>query len=366
MVRQVLKGLSTMRVLSRLAAERLVTMRIKLLVFCLLMLCVTVPLSAREITDMTGRRLVVPDRINRVFASSPPATYMLYALDPTLLVGSNFNARDYERRFLRPEFLKLPVAGGIYGQGKTVNYEALLVLKPEVVLRWSSWGTKADEQFSERMQKAGIPTVSIRLEQLDESAAAFRFLGELLNRRERAQALAAYADETMRSVARIVAQIPPKERLRVYYAEGPDGLSTEGSNSWHAQLIPLAGGRNVHVGKQLEQTGMEKISMEQVIMYDPEVILTHDRTFFAALYKDRRWQALKAVKNGRVLLIPTLPFNWFDRPPSFMRLIGLQWLTHQLYPRRYPVQIVQETKRFYRLFLGVSLTDRDVREILQR
>ena len=341
-------------------------MRIKLLVFWALMLCAVSPLSAREITDMTGRRIAVPDTIKRVFASSPPATYMLYALDPTLLVGSNFTVRDADRRFLRPEFLKLPVAGGIYGQGKTVNFEALLVLRPEIVLRWSSWGIKSDMQFTERMQKAGIPTVSVSLERLEDCAAAFRFMGALLNRKERAEALAAYADETMRGVARAVAQIPPKERLRVYYAEGPDGLSTEGTNSWHAQLIPLAGGRNVHTGKQLEQTGMEKVSMEQVIMYDPEVILTHDRTFYASVHTDRRWQALKAVKNGRVLLIPAVPFNWFDRPPSFMRLIGLQWLTHQLYPRRYPLQIVQETKRFYRLFLGVSLTDRDVREILQR
>lgn len=341
-------------------------MCIKILLFCLVMFCTAAPLSAREITDMTGRRLVVPDTIRRVFASSPPATCMLYALDPSLLVGSNFSARDSERRFLRPEFLKLSVVGGSYGQGKTVNYEALLLLKPEIVLRWSSLGNKADEQFSERMQKAGIATVSLKLEHLEDCAAAFRFMGDLLNRRERAQALAAYADETLRSIAAVVAQIPPKERLRVYYAEGPDGLSTEGTSSWHAQLIPLAGGRNVHTGKQLEQTGMEKISMEQVIMYAPDVIVTHDRSFYAAVYNDRRWQALQAVKNRRVLLIPVAPFNWFDRPPSFMRLIGLKWLTHQLYPRRYPLQLVHETKRFYRLFLGVSLTERDVREILQR
>lgn len=345
----------------------LLVMRINILLFCLCSLCTLVsPLSAREITDMTGQRLVVPDTIRRVFASSPPATYLLYALDPTLLVGSNFSSRAVERRFLRPEFLKLPVAGGIYGQGKTVNYEALLLLKPEIVLRWSTWGAKADQQFSERMQKAGIPTVSLKLERIEDCAAAFRFAGELLQRKERAQALAAYADETLHSVGRAVAQIPSRERLRVYYAEGPDGLSTEGSSSWHAQLIPLAGGINVHTGKQLEPTGMEKVSMEQVIMYDPEVILTHDRTFYAAVYHDRRWQGLKAVKNRRVLLIPTVPFNWFDRPPSFMRLIGLKWLAHQLYPRRYPLQLEQETKRFYRLFLGVNLTGQDVREILQR
>lgn len=338
----------------------------KLLIMLLAILAFTAPLEARQITDMTGRKVTVPDRITRVFASSPPATYMLYALDPTLLVGSNFKVKEQERHLLRPEFTALPVVGGLYGQGRNINYEALLALKPDIVLRWSSWGTQADELFAERLAKAGIPTVSIKLEQLHDTAAALRFMGDLLDRRERARKLAAYADDTIKRVARAVSAIPVSERLSVYYAEGPDGLSTEGEKSWHAQLIPLAGGRNVHKGKQLDQLGMEKVSMEQVIMYRPQVIVTHDRTFYASIYQDRRWKDIPAVKSRRVYLIPQAPFNWFDRPPSFMRLLGLKWFAHQLYPQRYPLDIKAETRKFYRLFLGVDLKERDIQEILSR
>ncbi|QEM68963.1 ABC transporter substrate-binding protein [Geobacter sp. FeAm09] len=338
----------------------------KFLLFLLLNLILAPSLHAREITDMAGRRVVVPDVIRRVFTSSPPATYMMYALDPTLLVGSNYSVKEQDKRFLRPEFTRLPVAGGMFGQGHTVNMETLLALKPDIVLSWSTWGSKADELFVERMRKAGIPTVFIKLDRLEDYPDAFRFMGDLFGRRERAKQLGTYASETLRTMAGIAARIPEKERLRVYYAEGTDGLSTEGEKSWHAQLIPMAGGKNVHKGGQSDQAGMEKVSMEQVLMYNPDVILTHDRIFYASLAKDRRWHDVRAVAGKRVYLIPTVPFNWFDRPPSFMRLLGLKWLAGTLYPKRYPLDIRTETRKFYRLFLGVELSERDIREILNR
>ena len=115
-----------------------------------------------------------------------------------------------------------------------------------------------------------------------------------------------------------------ENRVRVYYAEGTDGLSTERSQSFHAELIPLAGGINVHQGTALDHYGMEKISMEQLLLYDPEVILIKEKSFFDHIFTDPRWQNLRAVKEHRVYLIPFEPFNWFDRPPSYHAGAGHQ------------------------------------------
>lgn len=134
----------------------------------------------------------------------------------------------------------------------------------------------------------------------------------------------------------------------------PDGVSNQAG-------AVLLGGTSL-----FDLPEMEKISMEQVLLYNPDVILTHERTFYAALPKDRRWQNVHAVKEKRIYLIPTVPFNWFDRPPSFMRLLGLKWLTNSLYPKRYPLDIRAETKKFYRLFLDTELDKRDIQEILSR
>lgn len=322
--------------------------------------------QGREIIDMTGRRVTVPDTIRRVFTGSPPATYMLYALDPSLLVGVNFTIKAEDRRFLRPEFTRLPVAGGVFGQGRNINLEALLALKPDVVLMWAWKDGGAGNKLAERLHKSGIATVFLNLDSLENYPKAFTFLGDLLGRREQARKLADYARDTLRTVAAVTAGIPDRERVTVYYAEGTDGLATERETSVHAEVIRLAGGKNVHRGAALDHAGMEKINLEQVLLYNPQVIVAQERIFRDSVARDKRWQSIRAVRNGQVWLIPRTPFNWFDRPPSFMRLLGLKWFANRLYPKRYPINIAKETKEFYRLFLGVELGDKDLREILQQ
>jgi len=102
-----------------------------------------------------------------------------------------------------------------------------------------------------------------------------------------------------------------------------------------------------------------------VLTYDPDVVLAFSRKFHHRVTEgDSAWAMVRAVDEGRVHFIPRTPFSWFDRPPSFMRLIGLQWLTHTLYPERYPIDLQAEIREFYRLFLNVELSDQDLTHIL--
>ncbi|MBP7526605.1 MAG: ABC transporter substrate-binding protein, partial [Syntrophorhabdaceae bacterium] len=189
-------------------------------------------------------------------------------------------------------------------------------------------------------------------------------LGEALGRKDRGKELSEYARKTIVQIAGIVNTIPEGRRPSVYYAEGEDGLSTECDASMHVQLIELAGGRNVHRCAARTDYGMEKVSLEQVLLYDPEIILVFERHFFRTILQDSRWRQIKAVRNGRVYLIPRQPFNWFDRPPSFMRLLGLKWLTNLLHPDLYSADIVKETQVFFNLFLGVDLSRKEALEII--
>ena len=117
------------------------------------------------------------------------------------------------------------------------------------------------------------------------------------------------------------------------------GLSTECDDAIHVELLKLAGDVNVHRCHTSSHKGMEKISMETLLQYDPDVILVQERSLYERIGAHPTWRHLNAVKNGRVYLIPRLPFNWFDRPPSFMRILGLQWVMSTLYPAVYGVDI---------------------------
>lgn len=104
--------------------------RIGLFLFVLLGFGLVV--QARDIVDMFGKRVSIPDRVQRVYSASPPVTYMLYAIDPTVLAGLNFPVREWEKKYLRKEMQSLPVLGGWFGQGDTPNMETVLRQTPRL------------------------------------------------------------------------------------------------------------------------------------------------------------------------------------------------------------------------------------------
>ncbi|HVN98123.1 MAG TPA: ABC transporter substrate-binding protein [Syntrophorhabdaceae bacterium] len=321
---------------------------------------------AREITDMAGRKVVVPDRITKVCGDWPIVMYLIYAIDPTLLAGISAPFTTEQKKYLSPEVEKLPVVGGFFGQSATITMEALLKAKPDVVVA-EMWGNMELNVPSEKLlAKLGIPVAYVKIDKTSDYPAAFLFLGNLLGREKRARTLADYGDRVLKETARTRDLIPQVERPRVYYAEGMSGLFTECDTSIHAELISLSGATNVHrcSDGRFKVRGREPVSLEQVLRYDPEVIIATEPAFYGNVFKDERWQNVRAVKTGRVYLSPTMLLNWFDRPPSFMRLLGIKWLMWRLYPERHHTDIIGEACKFYRLFLGINVPEETMKRAL--
>ncbi|QGM98134.1 ABC transporter substrate-binding protein [Methylocystis parvus] len=319
--------------------------------------------SAREIVDMAGRHVAIPDKIARVYGSSPPATLMIYALAPEMMIGLNTPYLVGEKSYLRKEAANLPALGSQAGFGRTLNPEEVMSRHPDVVIAWLDRfvdSAKAESSFS----KMGLPVVFVKLDTLADYPATFRFLGDLFGKKEKAEALAAYVEDAQAGVKRAVGDIPAAEKLRVYYAESPDGLATDCDKSFHAEPIVLAGGDNVYHCGQANHMGMEKIALEQIVAFRPEIILAQDRSFAGRVMTNPFWRNVPAAKDGKVFYIPHEPFNWLDRPPSYMRALGIQWLANLFYPNRFPLDLKAETKKFYSFFLGVEIDDADVDRIL--
>ena len=134
-------------------------------------------LFGREITDMAGRKVIVPDKITRVFGSAPPSTYAVYALDPSLIVGLNFSPLkgfNEASGLLDKKFVSLPVVGGLQGGVQGVNRESLLSIHPEIILSWQSsdaWKSNSAAKLTEKMtNESKIPTVYLELERIERRA----------------------------------------------------------------------------------------------------------------------------------------------------------------------------------------------------
>lgn len=319
---------------------------------------------AREVTDQVGRTVQLPEKISKVFGSAPPITYLIYALDPTLLAGVNLPLNPADKPYLSPAIHHLPVLGGWHGQGRTPNIEMLLNAKPDLAVLWANHFFDLTKHEAE-LNKINLPAVAIKLDALSDYPAAFLLMGDLLQRQDRARQLNAYWQDTLQAVNAALEQAPENERLAVYYAQGAEGLNTDCDQSFHAEVINRAGGRNVYRCAPRDLFGMEAISLEQVIAFNPQAIVAQEKDFYQKVLNDPRWATIDAIKNRRVYLAPRKPINWLDRPPSFMRILGVKWLTHQLYPKAYPIDLHQEVKGFYRLFLNVELSDAQAWEILK-
>jgi len=319
--------------------------------------------NAREIIDMVGRKVIVPDVINKAVAPSPYGFAMLYSVAPEKMAGVMSPWKEEDKKFVNPVVHNHPVIG----RGK--DTEALVKTNPDVIIVWGDKNNPIHQPSEEKFGKLGIPYVYVTvgdLADLPDYPAAYAFLGDLLGKQEHAAKEAAYCRKTLDEVAATIKNIPQNERPRVYLAEGPDGLKTECDDSLHVHLLRLAGDVNVHRCHTSCHMGMEPVTLEQVTLYNPDVILVQNRAFFDKVGRDPAWSSIKAVKEGRVYLIPRVPFNWFDRPPSFMRILGLKWVMSCLYPTQYKVDLIKETQTFYSFFLGVSISADDAAGILFR
>ena len=325
----------------------------------LLLLSVASTSQGREIKDMAGRLVTVPDSITKVYAAQPYTYVLIAVVAPDLLVGLPSRLSEAEKHFVRPEMANLPIFGAGSGSRSEPDIDAVIALHPDIVLL--KGGPQTDtQQVAEKFAKTGLPVVFVDIDHIEDYASGIEFVGTLLNRCDRAKELAAYACRILTEVKNTVAGIPPDQRVSVYYAESSDGLETECDQSFHADAIQMAGGSIVHHCTLSRHIGMEKVSFGQVQNYNPDIIIASDLAFTESVRNDERWKSIRAVAQGKIWVIPRTPFNWIDRPPSVMRLMGVQWLAHCFYPQRYPIDLRTRTREFQKVFFGVTLTDADL------
>lgn len=314
--------------------------------------------AAGAVQDAAGRSVAVPDKVTRVFPAGPPAAILLYTLAPDLLLGWPRANRAEECAYMLPDICARAEVGRLTGRGNSANLESVLALKPDLILDVGSTAPTFVSLATRVQEQTGIPYALLD-GRFDAIAATYRLLGKLTGRD--AEPYATYAEDTLLKISTRINRIPESERPRVYYARGPRGLETGLGGSINAETIEFLGAKNV-AGET--RGGLATVSVEQVLKWDPEVIVTIDRDFAANVRSDPLWKDVAAVRAGRVHLSPKMPFGWVDFPPSVNRLIGLPWLAQIFYPGHFREDMRALTRDFYTRFYHVTPSDADLDRVL--
>lgn len=324
--------------------------------------------ETREITDMAGRKVTVPaaEDIESVFSTGPVAAIFMYMVAPDKLLGQNYELNDVEKSIILEKYHDLPN----FGMGDAINYEAVIAANPTIALNCGKINDAMVSDCDALSKSLGIPVIAVDNE-LNNSAEAFRFMGELLGVEDHAEELAEYSEKIFTDIASL-ADIPEDEKVSVYFGNGEDSLETAPRGSQHAQILDAVNVTNV-ADLELGDGSRVQISAEQLLAWNPDVIVVNgepkaDKSGNSAaedILSNPDYASLKAVQDNKVYGTPNAPFSWVDRPAGPNRLIGMRWLSAVVYPEYIKCDVNEEIREFFNLFYHVDLSDEQLENVLK-
>ncbi len=251
--------------------------------------------SALVLADDAGRAVRLPRPARRVVSLIPAATEAMLAIGAgDLLVGRT----DFDHG---PGLDSLPSVGG----GMDPSLEALLALRPDLVLGWE---TRNDQRTRDRLVELGVPVFALSVQ---DTADVFRTLGNLgvlTGRRKGADSVAA---SVRRELAEVRASVAGRPAPTVFFLVWNDPPMTAGPGTFISQVMGAAGGRNVFADLREDWVN---VALEEIVRRQPDYLVIPQGEKGGA--EDVRglsgapgWRELRAVREGRTILLPAELMN---------------------------------------------------------
>lgn len=324
------------------------------------------PPAGITVTDQRGKVLVFDRPVTRVVTIPMPAASLLAAVDrgASHLAGMH-NAswvamRDGAMGELFPAALNIP--HDIATTDFTPNVESIRALNPDVVVQWS------DADLTAPLENAGMKVLGIRNTGTQEDVDTWVSLfATMLGRPGRAVDMKARSDKELAEVKADAAARPGPGPRIIYFNRFSGGLKVAGTSSYNDFYIKLVGGLNPASGDQgVKGTGMVGVDVEQVLAWDPEIILlgNFDDALPAAVYGDPVWQSVSAVQSRRVYKVPLGGYRW--DPPGQESPLMWRWLSDISFPAGRPSALRGKVAEYFDFLYGQSPSPAQLDKILWR
>ena len=208
----------------------------------------------------------------------------------------------------------------------TAQSQQILAARPDLVIA----AVPYQERAVVEILKAGIRFLGLAPKTLADIYADIATIAGAVDASERGQAVIANMQREIETVRAQVINLPgnTKHRPRVFCEEW--GKPLIASQKWVAELVEAAG------GEFLGDPGARSTA-ETILANDPEVVVAAwcgagDRVPVEKMVRDRGWQAMRAVRDGRVYCISDELLN--TPAPTLVR--GLRALAAAIHPGAFP------------------------------
>jgi iron complex transport system substrate-binding protein len=317
---------------------------------------------AAGFVDAAERYVVVPDRIGRVMTANPAADVLVFMLAPEKLLGWSAPLSRGRRAYIPANIARLPIVGGLVRPNPAEAIQVVARMRPDLIIEAGPVTPEAAARADQIQQQTGVPYLVLD-NGIDTTPHTLRIIGAMLGAAERGDELAKYTDYAIDALRGRLLIAPADERPIVYYGRGPDGLETGLGGSQAMGAIDQAG--VINVAARLGRGELTRVTRDQIIDWNPAIIVAQQRSFYDSLLRSTAWRGLIAVASKRVYLEPADPFGWIDDPPGVNRVIGLYWLTGLFYPDQYQEDLRTAVREFYDKFYRIKLTDRQLEALVR-
>ena len=317
-------------------------------------LCAGALAQTKTFIDDAGREVQVPAQISRIAVSGAVPQIMLYAIAPDMFVGVADRWYESAKPYIPQEHLEWPYLGKLYGSAD-MNVEQLALCDPQVIIDMGEVKKGLTEDLDSLQMQTSIPAVFVRFT-LEDAPKAYRRLGELLGREAQAQELADFCEQVFARTVSIMEKVGDN-RKKVLFITGSEGHNVLAKGSYQAEVIDMLADNLAVVSNPASKGTGNEVSMEQIMLWDPEFIIFAPESVYDKAATDGTWSLMTAVAHGDYVQTPQGPHNWLGSPLSVQQILSLIWLPAVLYPEYCDYDVKAEIQTYYRLFYHCELTD---------
>jgi len=277
----------------------------------------------RELTDDIGRRVQIPQEVDRVVSLAPNLTEIVFALG-----GGNHLAGDTDFCDYPAEAAQKPHVGGPVNP----NLEEIVALMPDLVLATKSINRR---ETVNALDHIGLPVYVVTdPHSVEEMITSVEHLGSALGAEKSAATLADDLRERLAELDRRLAGAAPRRVLFVVWTEP---MISIGRDTFIADALRRAGGRSVVETK----AEWPHVSMEEIVRLQPEVLVFASahagdtQRDIDALRTRPGWRNLDAMKHGNIVVVS----DAINRPAPRM-VEAIERLARALHPEAFASRAV--------------------------
>lgn len=310
--------------------------------------------KTRTVVDMSGHSVEVPEKVNSYISLWVGSVTITLMLDHgENMVGCSETAASY------PMFDRAckNTRDITYFTNDAITLEGILETGAEVVF----YRGKDNADLAEKLIKAGVAAIDVEFNTYDEMMDAIDIMADVLNTnyaRETASKYRTYANEMIEKAQTIGNTVQDKKSIIVI--RDTSNLRAYGVNRFAGRWATLCGGD--YALKEGDPNGYVNLTSEQLLEYDPEIIVFVIPGEAKKFIVDSKWSSLTAVKNGHVYENPSAIGTWSNHGSECVLQFG--WAMEKLYPEQSDFDLVQEVKDFYNEFYAMNLTDSEIAAVI--